>query len=72
MTTIDRDVARALMRHSDAVDLLLGAMSEIANEAPDTIKAAMQEAIFESVNKLHVGVRAPILREFPDLDRDQK
>ena len=71
MTTVDRETARALMRHSDAVDLLLGAMSEIVERAPDPLKREMLDAIFRSVDQLHRGVRVPIVKEHPDLDRDQ-
>ena len=70
MTTMDRDIARAL-RHSDGVDLLLGAMSEIAKGAPESVRSGMLDAIFRSVDQLHRGVRAPILNAYPDLDRDQ-
>jgi hypothetical protein len=68
---MDREFAKAMMRHSDALDLLLGAMSEIVREhAPDELKRPMAERIFHCVNELHVAIRNPITNAFPEYDRD--
>ncbi len=68
---MDREFAKAMMRHSDAVDVLLGAMSEIVREhAPDDLKESMTRKIFHCVNELHLGVRHPVTQAFPEFDRD--
>ena len=70
---MDRDFAKAMMRHCDAIDLLLGAMSEIARtHAPEDERKRMLSGIFKCVDELHVSTRRPILDAYPDLDRDQK
>ena len=56
------------MRSSDAIDLLLGGMLEAVAEYPKDDPVI--DAITRAVNELHMGVRWPILKAYPELDID--
>lgn len=62
-----------MMRHADAIDLLLGAMGDIARDhAPDAHKKDMMAGIAKCVFALHEAVRLPVSRVFPELDIDNQ
>lgn len=66
---IDRELARYLMRSSDAIDLLLAGMTEALHmRSPDD---PMIKAAFQAVHEIHAGIRAPILKHYPEFDRDK-
>ncbi len=70
---MDRDFAKLMMRYSDALDLMLGQMAEVVKEhGPDNLKEQMSRSLFKCVGDLDLDVRAPILRAFPDLHRDEE
>jgi hypothetical protein len=70
---MDRDFAKVMMRHQDAIDLHFGAMTEIIREhAPDELKAQMLKGIASCIAELMFSVRSPIVRAFPDLETDPK
>ena len=69
---MDRKFAEAMTRHVDAIDLLLGAMTEIIREhAPEEQKAEMASGAFRCVNELYLSISKPIADVFPDLHPDK-
>ena len=70
--TMDREFAEVMKRHVDAVDLLLGAMTEIIEkQGPEEQKAEMTRGVFQCVNELYMAVSKPIADVFPDLHPDK-
>lgn len=69
---MDRTFAELMMRHADAIDLHLGAMSEIVREhAGDDVKRQMLDGIFKCVNDMYENVSRPIAKVYPDLHPDK-
>ena len=69
---MDRAFAEAMKRHVDAIDLLLGAMSEhVRDHATDDVKQPMADAIFRCVDMLHCEISKPIADIYPDLHPDK-
>ena len=61
-----------MSRHVDAIDLLLGAMTEIIREhAPEERKHEMTGGVFRCANELYLSVSKPIANVFPDLHPDK-
>ncbi len=70
---MDREFAKIMMRHQDALDLHFGAMSEIIREhAPDDLKEQMGKGIAACTTELLFSVRSPIVKAFPELETDPK
>jgi hypothetical protein len=67
---LDRELARYLMRCSDAIDLIMGGMMEAARGRPAS--DLVVRALLNAMNEIHEGIRYPILREYPELDLDKK
>jgi hypothetical protein len=70
--TLDRKAAEVLMRHVNAIDLLLGAILNIVDDLPPGSETeAIRDGAYRTVNQIHVGVTRPIVNVFPDLDPDR-
>ena len=73
MTVMDRDFAKAMMRHFDAIDLLSANMCELIDaHGPEDKKIAMKKAVYKCIGDLSLDVREEIVRAFPEFDRDTK
>jgi len=70
---MDREFAKVMMRHFDAIDLLTGAMIEIIRaHGPEDSKTQMEKNIYRCIGDLHLDVRAQIAKAFPEFDQDKK
>jgi hypothetical protein len=70
---MDRQAAEAIMRHTDAIDLLLGAMGEIIREhGPESARDEMLEAVFYCVTTMYDKVSRPVFEIYPDLHPDEE
>jgi hypothetical protein len=70
---MQRECAELLMRHMNAIDLLLGGMTHVLDQFPeDEDGPTLRDAIFRTVNDLHAGVSMRVAAQYPDLHPDRK
>lgn len=63
------DVAKVLLKHCDAMDLLLGHMIDILSNTPHYEE--LRGGAFKVINELHVSVRKHVIADYPEYDVDR-
>lgn len=66
---MEREYADVLMRHINAIELLLGGMTYALDKCPETeVVQGIRGAVFRTVDHLHEGVTVRLAKLYPDLN----